>query len=70
MLSLSPGSIVAMDRAYNDYKQFAQWTEQGVYFVTRMKDNAVYEVVEAREVPRHRNAVTSDQLENLLRLAA
>ncbi len=61
MLSLSPGSIVAMDRAYNDYKQFAQWTEQGVYFVTRMKDNAVYEVVEAREVPRHRN-ILSDEI--------
>lgn len=61
MLVLSPGSIVAMDRAYNDYKQFAQWTEEGVYFVTRMKDNAVYEVVEEREVPQQRN-ILSDEI--------
>jgi len=43
-----------MDRAYNDYRQFARCTEAGVYFVTRMKDNAVYAVVERRRVPLHR----------------
>ena len=61
MLRLNPGSIVAMDRAYNDYTQFARWTEAGVYFVTRMKDNAVYEVVEERRLPLHRN-ILSDQI--------
>jgi len=62
MLALSPGSIVAMDRAYNDYKQFAQWTEEGVYFVTRVKDNAVYEVVEEREAPQHRNILSDESI--------
>jgi hypothetical protein len=61
MLALTPGSIVAMDRAYNDYTQFGQWTEQGVYFVTRMKDNAIYDVVETRAVPQHRN-ILSDEI--------
>ena len=61
MLHLNTGSIVAMDRAYNDYRQFARWTVAGVYFVTRMKDNAVYEVVEARSVPMHRN-ILSDEI--------
>jgi len=61
LLRLNAGSIVAMDRAYNDYKQFARWTESGVYFVTRMKDNAVYEVVEARRVPLYRN-IRSDEI--------
>ncbi|HEO71303.1 MAG TPA: IS4 family transposase [Candidatus Hydrogenedentes bacterium] len=61
MLRLNPGSIVAMDRAYNDYAQFARWTQAGVYFVTRMKQNAVYEVVEERTVPLHRN-ILSDQI--------
>jgi len=54
-LELNRGSIVAMDRAYNDYRLFAAWTERGVYFVTRIKDNAVYEVVERRGVPLNRN---------------
>lgn len=61
LLRLNAGSIVAMDRAYNDYRQFACWTEDGVYFVTRMKDNAVYEVVERREIPSHRN-ILSDEI--------
>jgi len=60
-LRLNPGSIVAMDRAYNDYRQFALWCEASVYFVTRMKDNAVYEVVEERDVPQHRH-ILSDEL--------
>jgi len=61
LLRLNPGSIVAMDRAYNDYAQFARWTKQGVYFVTRMKENAVYQVVEVRDVPRGRN-ILSDEI--------
>lgn len=60
MLRLNTGSIVALDRAFNDYKQFARWTDAGVYFVTRMKDNAVYEVVEARSVPMHRNILCDE----------
>jgi hypothetical protein len=51
LLSLPAGAIVAMDRGYIDYALFASWCERGVFFVTRLKDNAVYEVVESREVP-------------------
>ena len=58
---LSPGSIIAMDRAYNDYKLYAQWTENGIYFVTRLKDNADYMVLEQLPVPKNRNIIT-DQL--------
>jgi hypothetical protein len=50
-LSLAPGTIVAMDRGYNDYRLFAAWTDEGVFFVTRAKDNMVYEVVERYNVP-------------------
>lgn len=55
MLALSPDSIVAMDRAYNDYSLFSKWTDRGVYFVTRLKSNAVYEVVEERRIPQNSN---------------
>jgi hypothetical protein len=60
-ISLPPGSIVAMDRGYNDYKLFASWTDNGIYFVTRMKDNADYTVVEWRTIPITGD-VLSDQL--------
>ena len=60
-LALNPGSIVAMDRAYNDYVLFGIWTAKGIFFVTRLKENAVYEVVEDRTVPKNRNII-SDQI--------
>lgn len=44
-LSFEPGTIVTMDRAYTDYTMFGRWTEQGVFFVTRMKSNADYTVI-------------------------
>ena len=58
---LNPGSIVAMDRGYNDYALFGKWAGEGVYFVTRLKDNAVYEVMEEFPVPENRH-IRADQL--------
>ena len=49
------GTLVVDDRGYNDYRLFAYWTDSGVFFVTRMKDNAQFEVVEERAVPQHRH---------------
>jgi hypothetical protein len=43
-LNLSPGSMIVFDKAYNYYLQFAKWTQAGVNFVCRLKDNAKYEV--------------------------
>jgi hypothetical protein len=60
-LKLAAGSIIAMDRGYNDYRLFARWTEEGVYFVTRLKDNADYEVIEQRSLPERRN-ILADEL--------
>ena len=61
LLSLNPGSIVAMDRAYNDYKLFGMWTDRGIYFVIRMKESNLYEVVQRYDVPQDRN-ILSDEL--------
>jgi hypothetical protein len=44
-LTFERGTIVVMDRAYNDYQMFGRWTTQGVFFVTRMKSNAQYTVI-------------------------
>jgi len=44
MLKLEPDSWLVFDKAYNAYGQFAKWTRNRVWFVTRMKDNAVYHV--------------------------
>jgi hypothetical protein len=59
-MGFAPGTIVVDDRGYNDYRLFAKWTEAQVFFVTRMKDNAQFEVVEDREPPQNRN-ILKDQ---------
>ena len=60
-LHFEPGTILAIDRGYIDYEWFARLTRQEVYFVTRMKENAVYQVKAEFEVPQNRN-VLKDQL--------
>ena len=59
--SYAPGTLLVMDRGYQDYGWFADLTRQGVYFVTRLKDNADYIVVEDRELPR-RKGLLRDQV--------
>ena len=61
--SFAPGTIVVDDRAYNDYALFGQWTTQGIYFVTRMKDNALFEVVGQKEVPKNRHIFQDELIE-------
>ncbi len=60
-LHLKPESIVALDAAYLNFRQFAAWTEQGIFFVSRMKGDTVYEVVEQRRLPCNRN-ILSDEI--------
>jgi hypothetical protein len=57
---LPPESVVAMDKGYTDYGQYEAWTRQHIWFVTRMKDNATYEVVERRQVPQHRSILSDE----------
>ncbi len=46
-----PHQILLFDRAYVDYKQYANWTKGNVHFVTRLKDSAVYEQIEEIALP-------------------
>src|SRR5260370_31300091 len=60
-LRFDPGTILAIDRGYIDYEWFRELTQQEVYFVTRMKEKAVYEVKEELKIPQDSNVV-SDQI--------
>ncbi len=53
-LRFSAGSIVMIDMGCVDYQMLGDWNEEGIYFVTRQKSNARYEVVEEKEVPQNR----------------
>lgn len=60
---LNPGSIVAMDRGYSDYGLYGRWTERGIFFVTRLKDNARYEVLDTGALPANRNILGDELIE-------
>ena len=60
-MKFAAGAVLVVDRGYNDYDWFAELTDQEVFFVTRMKDNAIYDVVEGREVP-DKGHVRSDEV--------
>jgi len=48
-LKLQRGTMLVIDRGYTDYDWFQCLTAEEVHFVTRLKDNATYIVVERRE---------------------
>jgi len=41
-LKLPAGSYIIFDKGYNNYRQFAAFTQASVFFITRQKENAVY----------------------------
>jgi len=55
------GTILVFDRGYTDYNWFERLTQQGVYFVTRLKTNADIIEVEDLQLPR-RKGVVRDQI--------
>jgi hypothetical protein len=63
-LRLEPGTILVIDRGYNDYEWFAEMSREGVFFVTRMKSHTVYQVEEECEIPTEGN-VLRDQIISL-----
>jgi Transposase DDE domain/Domain of unknown function (DUF4372) len=60
-LHFAPGTLLVIDRGYTDYEWFARLSAEGVHFVTRLKDNADYGVVEERALPQ-RKGLRRDQI--------
>jgi len=62
-LLLPKGSIIVLDKGYNNYVQYHRWTQQQVTYVTRMVGSAAYRVDRQREVSYHQRGlgVLSDQ---------
>jgi len=61
-LALDPGTIIAIDRGLVDYAQWASWTRQGVYFVTRLKENADYQIIKKNPIPENGNIVKDQHI--------
>lgn len=52
-LKLDPNIIYVFDKGYNDYKAFKLFSGSNTGFVTRIKDNAVYNIKEQNEIEDH-----------------
>jgi len=60
--NLEKDSFVVFDKAYNDYLQYLQWTQDDIHFVTRQKGNAFYTSIEEFELSHATsNAVLRDE---------
>ena len=63
MLNFPKGSIVAIDKGYNDYAWYKQLTDKGIFFVTRLKSNAQYRVVCRRPVAKDKGLICDQSIE-------
>ena len=50
-INLPKGSFITFDKAYNDYLQYKRFTDNGVWFVTLQKENAIYQISEEYDIP-------------------
>ena len=60
-LEMPKGSIVVFDKGYISYRWFRLLAEKGVFFVTRLKSNAAFRLLDRRPVNR-KTGVTSDHI--------
>ena len=50
-LNLPSGSIITFDKGYVDYAQYETFTEKSIWYVTRLKDNALYKARKEFDIP-------------------
>jgi hypothetical protein len=62
-LKCDDNTIYVFDKGYNDYKAFKHFTDNKTGFVNRIKDNAVYEKLEIKEIPENiHSGVLQDEI--------
>jgi hypothetical protein len=62
-LKMDSNTIYVFDKGYNDYKAFKRFSENQTGFVTRIKDNAVYQTIQTNEIDEHTHSgVLEDQI--------
>jgi hypothetical protein len=62
-LAFPKGSIVAIDKGYNDYAWYKSLTDNGIIFVTRLKRNAKHRVVSRHDVLKSKGLVCDQTIE-------
>lgn len=57
------GTILLMDRGFIDFKWFHRLNQNGVFFVTRIKSDTPYQIVERRTVTPGSNIISDDLIQ-------
>lgn len=66
-LQFERGAVIVMDKGYADYGWWEQLNDSGVFFVTRLRDDAKYRVDGEREIPpTHQKRIRKDEEITLL----
>jgi hypothetical protein len=68
-LHFEPGTVLVIDRGYQDFAWWLELSRRKVFFVTRLKDNAEYGVVEQRSTDRDQG-ILLDEVVLLTKLQA
>ena len=62
-LKCDDNTVYVFDKGYNDYKSFKHFTDHKTGFVTRLKNNALYDEIKNLEIPeRVHSGVLSDKI--------
>jgi hypothetical protein len=61
--TFAAGTILVFDKAYTNFAWFHALTTAGVYFVTRLKADADYRIVERRQPPQDRGILADDLIQ-------
>ena len=62
-LHFPKGSLVAIDRGYNDYDWYNQLNDNGIFFVARVKKDAAYRVVSRAAVLKSKGLTCDQRIE-------
>ncbi len=63
VINLPAGSIITFDKGYVDYGQYEEFTQKSIWYVTRLKDNALYKAKKEYDIPDDAdNGVLKDEV--------
>lgn len=60
VMGFKPGHTYLFDRDYVNYKVYDQMCDDGIFFITRLKKNAVMEILEEYKLPEGDHNILSD----------
>jgi hypothetical protein len=66
LLDLARGTIAVFDKGFQKFRQYAEWTNQGVFFLTMMNKNAKFRILEQR--PLEENCETGVHMDAVIEL--